>query len=97
MRPLTSGRSITPWRERKVPTAWVSSVSLITSTRAASTTGTRGVPAPAAAVDDPVGEALPAAVGPGLCTHQATPRAAATPMTTNRGNRVFLVLMNGTQ
>ena len=25
MRPLTSGRSITPWRERNVPTAWASS------------------------------------------------------------------------
>ena len=47
MRPLTSGRSVTPWRDFKLPTACVSSVSFMISTLADSTVGGRcGPPAP---------------------------------------------------
>jgi hypothetical protein len=54
MRPLTSGRTVTPWRDFKLPTACVSSVSFITSTLADSTeAGRAGAPAPLAAA--PVG------------------------------------------
>ena len=86
MRPLTSGLSITPRRERKLPTACVSSVSFVISTIAASTDG--GLPAvtlllletprgnPAATVreaDDT------AAVSCGFWSHQAAPEAATIP------------------
>ena len=43
MRPLTSGLSTTPRRERKLATAWMSSVSVATSTLATSTDGGRSL------------------------------------------------------
>ena len=53
MRPPTSGRIITPWRERRLPTVWVSSVMAASRTLAASTAGGRpaaaGAEAPCAA------------------------------------------------
>ena len=91
MRPLTSGRNTTPRRERKLPTAWVSSVSLSTSTRATSTDGgLPTAPAPAGPLDAPcTGPAAATAVdvAPVLATalgcwyHQAAPEAAAMPVT----------------
>ena len=67
MRPATSGLTTTPRRERKLPTAWVSSVSLVTSTFATSTDGGRPPPA-----------ALPGAVGaPGMPGAFATPLGLA--------------------
>jgi hypothetical protein len=80
-RPDTSGRSITLWRERRLPTVAVSSVTRCSSTRATSTDGTRvepfgagapaGAPAPGVAAAGSLGRC-------GCCWyHQAPPEAAA--------------------
>ena len=86
-RPLTSGRSMTLWRERKLPTAWASSASRTTSTRPISTAGGRAAPltAPAAGVAaprEPLTTAASLAGGAGrFWYHQAAPDAAAMPST----------------
>ena len=71
MRPLTSGRSITPWRERSEPTAWASSSSVMASTLPTSTlTGPAG---PAG----PPGPAAPPGPAPGAAALGPAPASAA--------------------
>ena len=79
-RPPTSGRNITPWFERKLPTDCVSSTNLAASTLATSTEmGLWGPPGPegdgAEAPDAPAGGAK---VGL-FWNHQAAEDAATTP------------------
>ena len=87
MRPPTSGRITTLWRDRRLPTAWASSARDTTWTFAASTAGGRAAgPAPDAAA--PAAGATPAAtVAPGVPAtggrwyHHAAPEASAIPRT----------------
>ena len=92
MRPLTSGRSITPWLLLSDPTACTSSVSVINSARATSTVA--GPPWPPPPVTGPrapeappcgLAAAAPSAVLAGwFCHHQAAPAARAMPMTATK-------------
>ena len=83
MRPTNSGRSITLWRARKLPTAWASSRNACTATLATSTPTTRDAPEP---VPDGLAALLPAPVmvvgASGRdCSHQAAAPAKPIPTT----------------
>jgi hypothetical protein len=79
-RPDTSGRSITLWRERRLPTAWASSDSLAISTLAASTEIRFSRAAPLPAAGDEASAALPWRLGflqpPGGADATAMPATA---------------------
>ena len=91
-RPGTSGRSITLWRERRLPTDCASSCRAMRSTFATSTPAGRGAEAaaagPEAACAGPAAalDVAPISCGPlGLdWYHQAAPEAAAMPTTAVR-------------
>ena len=85
-RPATSGRIMTLWRERKVPTDWASSCNRARSALATSTPATRGaVPAPADAAAAGLGAPACAVTSVGPCGrdwyHHAPADAAAIPTT----------------
>ncbi|UUZ66122.1 hypothetical protein LP417_28885 [Polaromonas sp. P1-6] len=92
MRPLTSGRSTTLRRERKLPTACMSSMSRVTSTLATSTDGglPPGMPLAAPCLGAPAGDSPDKAfedasatpsLALGFWYHHAAPEAAAIPAT----------------
>jgi len=76
---------MTPWRERRLPTAWVSSVSLMTVTWATSTAG--GL-ADAAALGGPLAARSATALTAEwdlFWYHQAAPEAPTMPITASIG------------